>query len=1187
MKLCRISVCLLPALAAFVSALALSLLAPGAGSAAAPAARIDPDAGFVSAGTQPQAAPAAVQGAVSPLPAGAAPPLKDAGLTIISTGPVITTGLNTTLLVLNLPGATPMRDAHVTLDFWSNDVLVAHLPFTLTLEPGPTVFPVTWATAAFSPAYDTQAANLLIAQWTDVAGRAVDTAVRALNAFGADPTPSVALSDSVWDIGTITQGVVLNRAFTVANVGAADLAVYLAAPGSAQPYRRLPPGDMATYTITLDTLALPPLPLSRTLTIRTSDPAAVTRTIRISGTITPPSGPTAVFARPDRPWDRHVVVYGDVAENSSVYFSDFTSPDPLVNEPCTVSAAGAASVKGVGRACLDTAGSAFGVVNGLRILVDRIDGPLMRFSVPEVIAGGAAYDVQFGRLYAFGDGGAAYTQPVRIISQTLAVATMDALITNVGVWGSLNMQVTVGDLTIYSQTQVITRPTVINLPDFASAINKYIASQPLSRTSDVPFQVMVDGAADVVLTNFTLVPANNVDVAILPGDIAYGPPVTGYTLTEGALAPITTTVRNTGTTDSGPLVVSFYAAQGSPPVLSSQYIRSALVSNVPAGGSAPAAIEWNTTGVTGAVIVTSVVDPLNRVAETNKANNSAEGFLNLLTRPNVAVVRIVPGDLQPVANEAVATSIVLSNTGQTGARDLTVALYDGDPASTIDTSGVQAPGSIMMDSHIVNVAAGAEVTATLTWTPPRTGARQLLATLSANSTSSVPNGPNRRASLPVFVGFRGPILIDSGGANDSSYTPALGYGFLGADGGVSHACGTLSYQTFRQGVGGPLQYRFDNFQPGRAYHLDLVFYECDGAARQQRVLVNGLPVLASADLSDEQPHSFSLRLDPALYACRDAASSCARGGAAVGEPAARNSITLSIDETRGHAAVVSGVHLYDVDYRAVDAGAPAEQPYSMGMTTAHRDFGYLNGTPLQYGGSPLEVMRVETDTADLRYRFDGLDPARRYALSLTFYHRFELTPTLAVDLGTWYHSPAFTVPYSQPYAVNIAIPRGAYAADGSITVSISRTDIVTGSFVNELALEEQTLGETLSSADLMLLTLDGPQAITAGLPVSYTLLVINNGPDTAGDVVLSAGPAGSNGRMAAVASSGFCDVAAPISCSLGVFPSGASAAVTVVLTPSVAGLLNTPVSIGSDTSDPNSANNSVLLSSQVLPPPNP
>ena len=215
-------------------------------------------------------------------------------------------------------------------------------------------------------------------------------------------------------------------------------------------------------------------------------------------------------------------------------------------------------LKGVSRICLDSGGSAFGV-NGWRVLVERLDGPLMRFGVPEVISGGAAYVMRFGKLYTFGEGGAVLTVPVRVISQTYAAASMDALVTNVGLWGPVNLQVTVGNLTIYSQTQVITQPTVIRLPDFAGAIDQVLAAQPLSAAVDVPIQLTLDSAADVVLTNFSLVPARSIDVSIAPGDVAVGSPALGYTLTEGLTAPITATVRNSGTTDSGPLVVSFYS----------------------------------------------------------------------------------------------------------------------------------------------------------------------------------------------------------------------------------------------------------------------------------------------------------------------------------------------------------------------------------------------------------------------------------------------------------------------------------------------------------------------------------------------------------------------------------------------------------------------------------------------------
>ena len=103
----------------------------------------------------------------------------------------------------------------------------------ITLEPGPNVFPVTWMTAAFSPTYDAQADHLLVAQWADADGEAVDTALRSFNTFGVDPLPSLALNASVWNIETITQGAVLGRVFTVANLGAVDLAVYLSGSGAA------------------------------------------------------------------------------------------------------------------------------------------------------------------------------------------------------------------------------------------------------------------------------------------------------------------------------------------------------------------------------------------------------------------------------------------------------------------------------------------------------------------------------------------------------------------------------------------------------------------------------------------------------------------------------------------------------------------------------------------------------------------------------------------------------------------------------------------------------------------------------------------------------------------------------------------------------------------------------------------
>jgi hypothetical protein len=144
------------------------------------------------------------------------------------------------------------------------------------------------------------------------------------------------------------------------------------------------------------------------------------------------------------------------------------------------------------------------------------------------------------------------------------------------------------------------------------------------------------------------------------------------------------------------------------------------------------------------------------------------------------------------------------------------------------------------------------------------------------------------------VGFKGPLLLDSGGDTDPQYTQERGYGYL--DGQASAFCGTEPSQTLRADADGQVQYRFDHLLPGHYYHLDVTRFECDGLGRQETILVDGFAVTGQPEnLVDGQVHELSVRLDPAFY---------------------KNdrTITVSIQETRGYDAVVARVSLHDVDY---------------------------------------------------------------------------------------------------------------------------------------------------------------------------------------------------------------------------------------------------------------------------------
>jgi len=255
------------------------------------------------------------------------------------------------------------------------------------------------------------------------------------------------------------------------------------------------------------------------------------------------------------------------------------------------------------------------------------------------------------------------------------------------------------------------------------------------------------------------------------------------------------------------------------------------------------------------------------------------------------------------------------------------------------------------------------------------------------------------------------------------------------------------------------------------------------------------------------------------------------------------------------------------------------------LPTQH-GYGYLDGTSLSIGGSslPLLTQRIDGNDRDVFYRFDNLDPAKRYKVNLTFYHRtLSPLPALEVGVDNAYLSPTFT-PYSQAIAFTVNVPPDAYASDGSIVVGITRTNALVGGFVNEIALEENTLPAGLISADLMVQPSVSPGPLFAGTPFTYTFAVTNGGPDIATNVLLTATLPAAVTLGSVATTSGSCTPANPATCALGILVSGATAHVTIVVTPTVVGPLTGFVSVTSDAADPNAANNiNVPVNALVVP----
>ena len=153
-------------------------------------------------------------------------------------------------------------------------------------------------------------------------------------------------------------------------------------------------------------------------------------------------------------------------------------------------------------------------------IAEKTDAAAVHYTVPDTVTSpGQNYVMQFARRLAFAGAGNQLTY-TRVVSQTYASATIDALITNVGAGGATTLTVDFGDdgTIDYTYNGNITQPTTLNIPNVASAFNAYITTHTASGGNvDVPIRVNINRQADVLLTNLGVTSGAGVDLVVKIG----------------------------------------------------------------------------------------------------------------------------------------------------------------------------------------------------------------------------------------------------------------------------------------------------------------------------------------------------------------------------------------------------------------------------------------------------------------------------------------------------------------------------------------------------------------------------------------------------------------------------------------------------------------------------------------------
>ena len=122
-----------------------------------------------------------------------------------------------------------------------------------------------------------------------------------------------------------------------------------------------------------------------------------------------------------------------------------------------------------------------------------------------------------------------------------------------------------------------------------------------------------------------------------------------------------------------------------------------------------------------------------------------------------------------------------------------------------------------------------------------------------------------------------------------------------------------------------------------------------------------------------------------------------------------------------------------------------------------------------------------------------------------------------------------------------------------------------------------------TSADLSVVKTVSPNPGQVGVPLSYRIAVTNNGPAPATNVTVNdALPAGV-AFVSSTPTQGACSGTTTVNCNLGSLAAGATAVVTIVVTPSAQGQLANTATVTAGETDSNSGNNSSSITTFIQP----
>ncbi len=219
--------------------------------------------------------------------------------------------------------------------------------------------------------------------------------------------------------------------------------------------------------------------------------------------------------------------------------------------------------------------------------------------------------------------------------------------------------------TAYAYLALISETTDATI--FGNAINYLTSTQlPNGSWDDDPYSTAL------ALRALANVKPN---LSISSSDITFSNP----TPTVGETITITANVKNTGVSQADGITVHFYDGD---PSSGGTLIEEKTITSIAAYGTEQTSITYTIPTASSKTIFIQI-DPLNTIDELDETDNTASKNLTSSTLPDLSITSadITFNPSSPKLLEAVTITATIRNNGETTANNVTLDIYNGDPAS--------------------------------------------------------------------------------------------------------------------------------------------------------------------------------------------------------------------------------------------------------------------------------------------------------------------------------------------------------------------------------------------------------------------------------------------------------------------------------------------------------------------------